>query len=260
MNDGRVYGVFSWVSIEKDFLHFVLMCYKTTYTLNKGLHMFKSFQGKLRKVKSLHQFVGILTDAKSDAISGYADEISSDRQFHGNLKQNQKNAGRGPYHSWYPSIGSMLGKMLYTLVRVCKPERVVETGVASGGSSSYFLCGLERNGNGELHSIDDPWGDRVGWIIPDYLRYRWNLIEGRSSSKLLPLLGDIGTIDIFMHDSDHSYRNMIWEYQSAWDNLSKGGILLSHNVDENNAFSDFCEEKETEGLIITNMGGTVKRK
>lgn len=222
--------------------------------------MFKPSSGNLRNIKSLHQFVGMLTAADPEAVLRYSDEIGSDSQFHDGLKQNRKRSGGGRYQSWFPSIGSMLGKMLYTLVRICKPERVVETGVASGGSSSYFLCALEKNGHGELHSIDDPWGDRTGWIIPDYLRHRWSLIKGRSSSELLPLLEDLGTIDIFMHDSDHSYGNMVWEYQTAWDSLSEEGILLSHNIDENNAFSDFCEEKGAEGLILTNMGGAVKNR
>lgn len=227
-------------------------------TIRRFRSIFESSIDNLKEAKSLLDFTGALTNADSDAVLRYADEVRSDTQFQDNLKQNRKRSGRGLYRAWFPSIGSMLGTMLYTLVRVCKPEKIVETGVASGGSSSYFLCALEKNGYGELHSIDDPWEDRVGWIIPDYLRHRWQLIKGRSSRKLSPLLEGLRTIDIFMHDSDHSYENMFWEYQTAWDSLRQSGILLSHNIDENNAFPDFCEEKSVEGFILTNMGGAVK--
>src|SRR5512147_455215 len=59
---------------------------------------------------------------------------------------------------------------------------VAETGVASGVSSSYFLCALAANGGGRLHSIDFPtWEPDTGWIVPDNLKDRWELIVGRSS-------------------------------------------------------------------------------
>ena len=212
----------------------------------------------LSNARSLNDFIEILTDDNPEVIQGYANEIKENREFHEILKKNRKRYRGGSFFSWFPSIGTMLGTMIYALCRSVKPDKVVETGVASGVSSSYILCALEENGHGKLYSIDVPWDKQSGWIVPDYLRHRWLLDKGRSSEKLPSLLERLRAIDIFLHDSDHSYRNMLWEYQTAWKYLSDEGLLLSHNVDENNAFPDFCESVGLEGFLLTNMGGVVK--
>jgi len=84
------------------------------------------------------------------------------------------------------------------------------------------------------------------------------LILGKSSEKLAPLLKKVAEIDIFLHDSEHSYQNMLWEFQTAWLYLKAGGLLLSHNIDTNDAFSGFCQGHGLKGHSLTNMGGIVK--
>lgn len=54
------------------------------------------------------------------------------------------------------AIPQSLGALVYAIVRVLKPEIVVETGVASGLSSAYILQALEENRKGKLYSIDLP--------------------------------------------------------------------------------------------------------
>jgi predicted O-methyltransferase YrrM len=84
------------------------------------------------------------------------------------------------------------------------------------------------------------------------------LIPGKSSVKLVPLLKKLARIDIFLHDSEHSYQNMLWEFQTAWSYLKSGGLLLAHNIDTNDAFSDFGQDHRLKGHLVTNMGGMVK--
>lgn len=57
---------------------------------------------------------------------------------------------------------------------------------------------------------------------------------------MLNLLAEIGKVDIFLHDSEHTYDNMMFEYATAWDYLPKGGLLLSHDISWNNAGRDFA--------------------
>ncbi len=45
-----------------------------------------------------------------------------------------------------------------------------------------------------------------------------------------------------MHDSEHTYENMQWEFRTAWKCLRKGGLFLSHDVGANEAFFDFMKE------------------
>jgi hypothetical protein len=96
-------------------------------------------------------------------------------------------------------------------------------------------------------------------MIPDYLRHRWHLELGRSSEKLPPLLEKLGKLDIFMHDSEHSYQNMLREYETAWKYMKEKGVLLSHNISHSGAFPDFCRKAGVKGYIFGDMGGTVKK-
>ncbi len=154
-------------------------------------------------------------------------------------------------------------EVYYAIVRLMKPDIVVETGVQSGISSSFILQALEKNGKGRLYSIDLPDENVVkvippsrrhemesGWVVPRELRKRWKLIIGKSKDTLPPLLRDLGYIDMFLHDGEHSYENMIWEYDVAWSNLKSGKILLSDDVNLNNAFHDFGRKVKTRPILI----------
>jgi len=62
------------------------------------------------------------------------------------------------------------------------------------------------------------------------------------SRDLLPrLLKDLdGSVDVFFHDSDHSYTHMMWEFSTVSPFLSQGGLLVSDDVAGNTAFWDFA--------------------
>jgi hypothetical protein len=144
---------------------------------------------------------------------------------------------------------------LYTLIRNVKPDTVVQTGVASGVSSSLILLALKTNKMGKLIDIDIPnrekdgykYGDGTvdpvytpenrepGWLIPDELRERWELHLGESK-KILP---SVDKCDIFYHDSEHSYENMMFEYNWAYSKLKNFGILASDDIGWNSAWKDF---------------------
>ncbi len=139
---------------------------------------------------------------------------------------------------------------LYVTVRCLRPERTVETGVERGISSAFLLSAMERNGHGSLLSIDlptfDPAGrtnrdglpDRshvagpewVGGLVDASLRSRWALRVGDARTLLPQALDELGTIDAFFHDSEHSYEHMLFEYHQVWDHLRPGGCLISDDV------------------------------
>jgi predicted O-methyltransferase YrrM len=149
-------------------------------------------------------------------------------------------------------LGTMLtplrAPILYTIVRVLKPSTVVETGVATGVSTTLILKALSLNRSGHLFSIHMPnldplarlpEGKNVGWLVPDDLKERWHLTLGLSKDELKPLLQELGSIDLFLHDSEHSYENMMFEFKTAYSFLRKQGILLADDITANNAFRDF---------------------
>jgi hypothetical protein len=110
----------------------------------------------------------------------------------------------------------------YLATRILKPEIVIETGCATGWTSSLFLLALHQNCKGHLFSIDIPahagqysmdWtlpSDlKPGFLVPHELRTRWTLILGDARVELIPLLEKWDKIDVFFHDSDHTYQHMM---------------------------------------------------
>ena len=164
------------------------------------------------------------------------------------------------------AIGYTEGVYLYSVLRKLRPEVAVETGVANGFSTAFALLALQRNGTGHLHSIDlprevgqdydegtfyegegragIPTGSEPGWLIPPDLKQRWTLLLGRSQDELPPLLDRLGTVDSFMHDSEHSFDCMWFEFNEAWPHLREGGVMLSDDVNSTEAFPRFAREHD----------------
>ena len=137
-----------------------------------------------------------------------------------------------------------LVRAVWGLTRHLRPERVVETGVAHGFTSRFILQALAANGKGHLWSIDLPPLDnelrsQVGMAVPKDLADRWTYIEGSSRRRLPPLLSELGEIDLFIHDSLHSERNVRFELDSAWAKLRPGGAAVVDDVDANYGFQSF---------------------
>lgn len=136
---------------------------------------------------------------------------------------------------------SIMARCCYLMCRLLSPEVVIETGVAYGVSSAYILTALRENGQGTLHSVDLPPLRRKaekfwGIAVPDDLGGRWSLHRGTSASVLPRLLREIPTVDLFVHDSLHTHRNMRREFDTIWPHLRNGALLLADDVERNCAF------------------------
>lgn len=146
--------------------------------------------------------------------------------------------------------------LLYALVRARKPALMIETGVLHGLTSAFILRAMQRNGLGRLLSIDLPSTDeagpsnqdgyvatlprekQAGWIVPDDWRGAWEL-RLESSYDALPSV-DSSELDIFLHDSEHTFKTMAFELDWAWERLRPGGILICDNIEASNAFQDLA--------------------
>jgi predicted O-methyltransferase YrrM len=152
------------------------------------------------------------------------------------------------------SATSELAATTYALIKLLKPEIVVETGVGAGVSSWTILQAMKENGLGHLTSIDLPTPNtellpEVGYLVPRELRHRWDLRTGPSQKLLPQTLKELGKIDIFQHDSRHSYSNQLREYQTAWPFINDGGLLVSDDV-SNDALHDASRTWQREPSII----------
>jgi len=145
----------------------------------------------------------------------------------------------------YNDGDAALVRAIWCLVRHLKPVQIVETGVAHGFTSRLILEARARNGCGQLSRIDRPPLDpeirrRVGIAVPASMRSDWHLLAGSSRRCLPNLFSRLGTIDLFIHDSLHTERNVRFELDRAWAVLRPGGAMVIDDIDSNAGFSSFC--------------------
>jgi len=166
---------------------------------------------------------------------------------------------RGPFTAVHNGDVA-LASVVYLLARASAPAIAVETGVAYGVTSAFLLQALKENAAGYLWSVDlPPLGPdaraHVGALVPPALRDRWRLRHGVSRRLLPGILEDAKSIDLFVHDSLHTYSNMLWEFEAAWRFLRPGGWLISDDIEGNAAFSEFSRRVECSmSLVIQEQG------
>lgn len=171
------------------------------------------------------------------------------------------------YHAFYrPGWVNLDDALfLYWVVRRLKPKTIVQTGVCNGLSSAFMMLALAKNGpEGSLHVIDMPpvfdpndpaWtvkdkvygvtipeGKTSGWLVPDAYRGRFEVQNGDAKLLLPPLLKKLGTIDMFYHDSDHTYDHMMFEFKESKAHLTKSGVIVSDDISWNASLWDFADE------------------
>jgi predicted O-methyltransferase YrrM len=194
-------------------------------------------------------------------IEKYLEEITRKNQAH--------------YAAGWVNLDDAL--FLYWLVRKLKPKTIVQTGVCNGLSSAFMVLGLVKNGpEGKLRAIDMPpifdsedagWkikgkiygvvipeGKSSGWIVPDAYRDRFEVRSGDAKQLLPRMVDDVDAIDLFYHDSDHTYDHMMFEFREAKRKLAPGGLIVGDDISWNASVWDFADEH---GVPSYNYKGAV---
>jgi hypothetical protein len=146
-------------------------------------------------------------------------------------------------------------RSIWCLIRHLELHTVVETGVAHGVTSRFILEALGANGDGHLSSIDVPplerhWKWQVAIAVPAQLTARWTYIKGTSRLRLPALLSSLGQIDLFVHDSLHTGRNVGFELDCAWAALQPGCAVVVDDIDANWGFHNFTQHTQTWQYLI----------
>ena len=204
------------------------------YAINHPLLAVRSFYGVARNDSSPESFVCALLSVTKDQLSEVAPSSQSKilikKAFQASIAPSTLEMPASLEEGW----------SLYYIVRLLKPKIVIETGVSAGRSSTFILAALNDNGCGKLYSIDTNPGS--GYAIPISLKVNWHFFNSRSDEVLPTLIKELKIVDLFLHDSLHTYDCMLYEYQTIWPCLKDGGILLSDDVDRNSAIIDFSKE------------------
>jgi predicted O-methyltransferase YrrM len=182
-----------------------------------------------------------------EAVAGFAAELRASDFMAEMIRRRDAYGSEGV-------MGALDCATLYGLTRWLRPAAIVESGGYIGMSSAFILKALadEKLTTSKLYSIESSQECEQGALIPNELR--------SVSSGFVPMRGKVedflkrneipSSIDMFLHDSSHSYRHMLWEFRQFWPRLRDGGLLLSHDVQMNAAFLEFiantyAHDKET---------------
>ena len=156
-------------------------------------------------------------------------------------------------------------QFLYWIVRQIKPKTIVQTGVSNGLSSAFMMLALAKNGPqgrlsvidlpavfdpadpkwtraGVVHGFVIPHGKSSGWIVPDIYRERFNVEIGDAKVLLPALIDRLDTVDMFYHDSDHTYNHMVFEFEQAKRKLAPNGVVVADDISWNASLWDFADK------------------
>jgi predicted O-methyltransferase YrrM len=183
-------------------------------------------------------FVADVANAEVCVVRDFVAEVEQDAQLRDVIKQGVQSSKRWQRSDEEARYGCRIG--WYALVRLLKPELVVETGVDKGLGSCVIAAALLRNtaeGNpGRLLAIDiDP---TAGELVREPYDSVIDLEFSDSHSALRKL---DRPIDFFLHDSDHSPQHERGELDLVMENIAPGGLVLSDNSHVTSAVSDFAE-------------------
>lgn len=119
-----------------------------------------------------------------------------------------------------------VGAFLYSLVKMIKPENVLETGTYTGISSSYMAYAMKENNKGKLITFE------VNGVHYNEANKRWKTLglDAYIDSRLQPSLDYTPDRDfeLVLLDSEPNLR--FAEFDKIVDNVVDGGIIVIHDL------------------------------
>ncbi len=217
------------------FLRFMLRGRETT-----------NFTYDLANTDELVEFVAAALERPVSEIAGYVREVEEDTALRSALSARlSRRKDRNPQ----PMFGRRVG--WYCVVRALRPRLVVETGTADGLGTALLARGLQYNAlagsPGELVSFDID--SRSGWLLDESELDGVRLVVGDAKVTLPETLAG-RHIDLFVHDSDHTYDNERAELELAVQHGSDGLVLISDNAHATTALREICSDLGIEYLFF----------
>jgi len=197
-----------------------------------------NFTYEISNVDELISFLSIEMNIDESIVRRYAQELEADQDLRNSLETRLRlREDRNPRALYGRRIG------WYCVVRVRKPQLVVETGTRDGLGASVLARGLFQNAQeghpGELLTFDIDSG--AGWLLNSALAGNFQVIIGNTRTVLPDSLSGL-RVDLFIHDSDHHYEHETFEMETIFPLLGDSAIILSDNAHASNAMVDFCRK------------------
>lgn len=118
------------------------------------------------------------------------------------------------------------------IIRKFKPKKIVEIGVALGGSSIIILNAIKDIKNSHLYSIDIDTLPKVGICVGKFfphLSNKWTLFKGNITSKYIESIGN--KIDLVLIDTSHYEPGEILDFLMILPFLKENAFVIIHDID-----------------------------
>ncbi|HSH88942.1 MAG TPA: class I SAM-dependent methyltransferase [Ramlibacter sp.] len=118
--------------------------------------------------------------------------------------------------------------VLYMLTRALRPRLVLETGTFKGYSTAEIARALRSNGAGRIVTVD--LAPATGAMVPPDLLPWVTFHRGKPSEQFAATLARNEPIDLFFHDSLHTFMNTLGEIVWFADHLAPGSVIVCHDA------------------------------
>jgi hypothetical protein len=187
----------------------------------------------------LIHFLSTTFDRPLEEVRRYIEEIRNDQEIVSTLESNFK--GNAKFKDSIPGIGRRVA--WYAIVRIMKPNLVVESGVYQGLGSLVISKALLKNQDsgifGKYLGTDiDP---NSGILFKDEFKTIGKIEIGDT----IEILGREKTlIDLYICDSDHSEEYELKEYQNLATRINNSSVVISDNSHVTRILCDWSENEK----------------
>jgi predicted O-methyltransferase YrrM len=184
----------------------------------------------------LSHFLSTTFNRPLEEVRSYIEEIRGDQEIISTLESNFK--ANAKFKDSVPGIGRRVA--WYAIVRIMKPNLVVESGVYQGLGSLVISKALSKNQDSGV------FGKYLGTDIDPssgiFFKDEYRAIGKIEIGDTIEILNREKTlIDIYICDSDHSQEYELKEYQNLATKMHNSSVVISDNSHVTQVLSDWSE-------------------
>jgi predicted O-methyltransferase YrrM len=187
-----------------------------------------------RNREHLVWWVSAVTGSPAAPVRDYVEELHQDEDLRRHLLRTTASSERRGLADLSVRYGRRAG--WYAIARILRPAVVVETGTDKGLGSCVFAAALLRNGCGRLTTVDV--NPESGYLISGKYADVVDRVIG-DSRRTLQMLDT--PVDLFLHDSLHTFEHETAELDAVRPRLTDQSILLSDNAHGSDALLTFAK-------------------
>ena len=193
----------------------------------------------------LAHFVAVITATKPELALQYFSELEENNELKNHILNGFAES------NYEKDIEVSFGRRIgwYAIVRITKPEVVIETGVDHGVGACILSAALLKNKEegfyGEYLGTDI--SSSAGQLLTGKYGEVGKILYGDSIESLKALESHI---NLFINDSDHSSEYEFHEYQVIRSKLAEGAIILGDNAHSSDSLAKFSMETSRRFLFF----------